>query len=147
MTSSKHFALIGGAAMLGMGIASFVPRLSVAPRKAGLPRLDIETSYGKFLGVFPLNIFNKVALTLFGAAGVAVSQLESERPARTYARAVAFAMAPLAILGAIPRTRTLFGKWPLFGAEVAAHGVFAALGALAGFKSNGVRPKERRATR
>ncbi|NVB81360.1 MAG: DUF4383 domain-containing protein [Kofleriaceae bacterium] len=144
MTSSKTFALVGGAAMLGMGIASFVPQLSVAPRKAGLPRLDIETSYGKFLGVFPLNVFNKVALTVFGAAGIAVSQLESERPAMLYARAVAFAMGPLAVLGAIPRTRTLFGKWPLFGAEVVAHGAFAAAGAVTGFRGNGVRQRARR---
>lgn len=143
MTSSKTFALVGGAAMLGMGIASFIPQLSVSPRAAALPRLEIETSYGKFLGLFPLNVFNKVALTLFGAAGIAASRMDSERPARLYARAVAFAMGPLAVLGAIPQTRTLFGTWPLFGAEVAAHGTFAALGALTGFRKNNVRARAR----
>ena len=55
-------------------------------------------------------------------------------PLKVDAQTVAFSMAPLAILGAIPRTRTLFGYWPLFGAEVSTHGAFAALSAYAGFR-------------
>ncbi|MDB4960542.1 MAG: hypothetical protein JWP01_541 [Myxococcales bacterium] len=122
--------------MLAMGLASFIPQLSTSPRRARLPRLKVQTSYGKFLGLFPLNVFNKTALTLFGVAGVLASRATSEKPARIFARAVAIAMGPLAILGAIPQTRTLFGMWPLFGAEVAAHGTYAAIGAKVGF-SNG----------
>jgi hypothetical protein len=136
MKSTKQFALIGGSTMLAMGLASFIPQLSTTPRRAKLPRLKVQTSYGKFLGIFPLNVFNKTALTLFGVAGVLASQAKDEKPARIFARAVAFAMGPLAILGVIPRTRTLFGMWPLFGAEAATHGAFAAIGAKVGF-SNG----------
>lgn len=134
MTSNtKRFALIGGMTMLGMGVTAFVPALSTPPRTARLPRLKVEASYGKFLGVFPLNVFNKAALTLFGVAGVIASQARSEKPAQVFARVVAFAMGPLALLGAIPRTKTLFGVLPLFGAEVAAHGTFAAVAAKVGF--------------
>lgn len=134
MLDDKQFALVGGGAMLGMGLAAFVPALSTEPREAGLPKLDVETSYGKFLGIFPLNIFNKTALTAFGVAGVLSALAKTDRPARLFAQTVAIVMGPLAVLGAIPRTRTLFGTWPLFGAEVASHGVFAALGALFGFR-------------
>lgn len=132
----KRFALIGGTTMLTMGAASFIPQLSTPPRKAHLPRLKVKTSYGKFLGLFPLNVFNKTALCLFGIAGIVASRARSDRPARLYAKAVAISMGPLAILGLIPRTKTLFGVWPLFGAEVVTHGTFAAMGARAGF-SNG----------
>lgn len=139
MTSNtRQFALVGGVTMLSMGLASLIPQLSTPPRKARLPRLKVETSYGKFLRVFPLNVFNKAALTLFGVAGILASQARTEKPARVFARAVAFAMGPLALLGVIPRTKTLFGMWPLFGAEVAAHGTFAAIGAKVGF-TNGRR--------
>jgi hypothetical protein len=135
----KKFALIGGSTMLAMGLAAFIPQLNTPPRKAKLPRLKVDTSYGKFLGVFPLNVFNKTALVLFGAAGILASRARTENAARIYARAVALAMGPLAILGVIPKTKTLFGMWPLFGAEAAAHGTFAALGARAGFANGHAR--------
>lgn len=120
--------------MLALGLAAFIPALSRTAEEAELPPLKVDASYGQFLGIFPLNIFNKAALVLFGAAGILASRSESETPALVYARTVAFSMAPLAILGAIPRTQTLFGYWPLFGAEVSTHGAFAALGAYAGFR-------------
>ena len=134
MTSkTRQFALIGGVTMLSRGLASVIPQLSTPPREARLPRLKVETSYGKFLRIFPLNVFNKAALTLFGVAGILASRARTEKPARGFARAVAIAMGPLALLGVIPRTETLFGMLPLFGAEVAAHGTFAAIGAKVGF--------------
>lgn len=101
--------------------------------QARLPKLKVETSYGKFLRIFPLNVFNKAALTLFGVAGILASRARTENPARGFSRAVAIAMGPLALLGVIPRTETPFGMLPLFGAEVAAHGTFAAIGAKVGF--------------
>jgi hypothetical protein len=133
---AKDFARVGGILMLGMGATALAfPRLSRPPRDAGLPPLRVETSYGKFVDLFPLNIFNKSALIAFGIAGILSSSLEKrDRPLSTfYSRAVFYAMAPLAILGAIPQTRTLFGLWPLYGGEVGTHGLFAALGAYFGF--------------
>jgi hypothetical protein len=131
--TARDFAKLGGASMLAMGLASWIPSLSQSAESARLPALRVQTSYGKFLGLFPLNVFNKSALCLFGIAGVLASRAPSERAAVNYARAVAIAMGPLAVLGAIPRTRTLFGYWPLFGNEVLTHGNFAALGTYFGF--------------
>jgi hypothetical protein len=135
--NARKFALAGGASMLAMGLTSLAfPTLSQSPREAGLPLLRVKKSYGKYLGLFPLNIFNKSALTVFGLAGI-LSYLADQRGGRPvttyYSRTVFFAMAPLAVMGAIPKTRTLFGLWPLFGGEVVAHGLFAALGGYFGF--------------
>lgn len=129
------FAFWGGALMLAMGFFSLIPALSLTPGEAFLPPLLVETSYGAFLEAFPMNIFNKLALLVFGLAGVAVSY----SPARAlplsikWSQAVFVTMGLLAVLGLIPRTQTLFGYWPLFGGEVWAHGAFAALGAYFGY--------------
>ncbi len=121
--------------MLLMGLASLVPAFSLTPFEAYLPPLLLETSYGAFLGNFPMNIVNKGALIAFGLVGIAVSY----SPARSlplaikWSQAVFVVMGVAAILGLIPRTSTFFGYWPLFGGEVLAHGIFAALGAYFGY--------------
>lgn len=129
----KRFAFVAGVIMLLMGVIALVP--SMVGSTAGLPPLNVETSYGLFLGYFPMNIFNKVALITFGVLGIWVS---SERftnlPASIYySRWVFMVMGVLTILGAIPQTNTLMGYWPLFGKDVAEHAVFAILGAYFGY--------------
>lgn len=130
----RKFALFGGALMLLMGAVSLIPALYDYPA-AMLPALKIENSYGLFLGIFPMNIFNKVALIVFGAAGIIVSQLATTAlPASVkWSRWVFGVMGVAAVLGLFPQTETLYGYWPLFGAEVWTHGVFAVLGAYFGF--------------
>lgn len=129
------FAFWGGSVMLVTGILSLLPALSVSPFEAGLPSLLVESSYGAFLGLFPMNAFNKVALIAFGLAGIAVSY----SPARAlplsikWSQAVFVVMGIVAVLGMIPRTNTLFGYWPLFGGEVIVHSLFAVLGAYFGY--------------
>lgn len=130
----RRFALIGGILMLVMGVLAFVPALS---RDAGivLPALKVTNSYGAFLGFFPMNIFNKIALIGFGAAGIfAATRAATSLPASIrWSRIVFAVMGVLAILGMIPATNTLFGYWPLFSGEIVAHGVFAVLGAYFGY--------------
>lgn len=129
------FAFWGGLVMLAMGMLALLPYLSDSPGVAGYPPLLVETSYGAFLSLFPMNIFNKLALIVFGLAGIAVSY----SPARAlplsikWSQAVMVVMGVAAVLGLIPRTNTLFGYWPLFGGEVLVHGIFAALGAYFGY--------------
>lgn len=163
--NSRKFALIGGGVMLAMGVLALIPQFydTVADQGAALPPLNVETSYGLTFGIFPMNVFNKVALILFGLAGIAASREKSSIPGgvtRTtpngttvvggngwstpvvgeveassvlWSRVVAVMMGTLAVLGLIPATNTLFGTWPLFGAEAGAHAVFAVLGAVFGF--------------
>jgi hypothetical protein len=167
MMNTRKFAWVGGILMLAMGVLSLVPGLyqSLAADGALLPPLSVETSYGLSFGIIPMNIFNKIALILFGLSGIAASRERDIVPrdvTRTtpngttvvggngwstpvvddpqsssvlWSRVVAVMMGTLAVLGMIPATNTLFGTWPLFGSEVAAHAVFAVLGAFFGFSN------------
>jgi hypothetical protein len=130
----KKFALIGGILMLVMGVASLLPMLYQG-YNGDLPPLQLETSYGLFLGVFAMNIANKLALIVFGIGGIFAGTASTTNLPKSilWSRLVLFVMGAAAILGAIPQTNTLYGYWPLFGAEVWMHGIFAILGAYFGF--------------
>ncbi len=129
----KKFALIGGIIMLAMGIISLIPQMVGSVQV--LPPLLIEQSYGLFLGLFAMNILNKVALILFGLAGIySASKKFSNLPASIkFSRWTFGLMGALAILGLIPQTNTLFGYWPLFGNVIWLHAAFAVIGAYFGF--------------
>ncbi len=129
----KRFALIGGIIMLAMGLFSLIPQLVGSAQ--GLPALYVEQSYGLFLGLFPMNVLNKVALIIFGLAGIyAANKKFTNLPASIkFSRWTFFVMGPLAILGLIPQTNTLFGYWPLFGNDIWLHAAFAVVGAYFGF--------------
>jgi hypothetical protein len=129
----RKYALVGGLIMLVMGLVALIPSLSTFAD--WLPRLRVEASYGLFLGYFPMNIFNKAALIIFGLAGIAAAYMPgTSLPASIrWSRWVFYVMGAAAILGFIPSTNTLAGIWPLFGNEIWAHGLFAVLGAYFGY--------------
>ncbi|MBS1960441.1 MAG: DUF4383 domain-containing protein [Bdellovibrionales bacterium] len=131
----RKFALVSGIVMLLMGVLSLIPTLSTDPFTSELPLLDVNTSYGLFLGLFPMNIFNKVALIVFGLIGISAASGEQTSLPRSilYAKAVFFVMGALAILGMIPATNTLGGRWPLFAGTMWEHLVFALVGGYFGF--------------
>ena len=130
----RRYALFGGIVMLALGLIAFIPQLSSFSDSA-LPVLKVENSYGLFLGLIPMNIFNKLALILFGAAGImaAEARFTSLPMSIWWSRAVFVVMGVLAVLGLFPATNTLMGYWPLFRGEVVVHAVFALLGAYYGF--------------
>lgn len=127
----KQFAFGSSIIFLLMGLSSLIFPGAID----SLPTLKIETSYGLFLGIFPMNIFNKIALISFGIGGLrAASDKFASLPLSIfYSRAVLFVMGLAALLGIIPQTNTFFGYWPLFGNEVYTHGLFAILGGYFGF--------------
>lgn len=129
----RAFALYGGIFMLVFGLVALIP--SMVGSAASLPPLDLEASYGLFLGTFPMNIVNKLALIAFGAAGIFASRVPGrELPASIlWSRIVLVVMGVGAILGLFPQTNTFFGYWPLFGNEVGFHALFAVLGGYFGF--------------
>ena len=127
----RRFAMWSGVLMLAIGIISLIPNLSQS--SATLPALKLDTSYGLFLGLFAMNIMNKAALIAFGFWGMMAARAPSLNSPITFSRTVAIVMGAAAVLGLIPQTRTFFGYWPLFGAEVVMHAAFAALGTYFGF--------------
>lgn len=131
--NAKNFALVGGIVMLVVGALSLIPAFTGLA--FGLPILKIETSYGLFLGVFPLNIVNKAILIGFGLWGVAAAS----DPVLSLPRSVSFSRwvfmlsAVFVVLGLFPQTNTLFGYAPLFGASVWLHAVMALVGGVFGY--------------
>jgi hypothetical protein len=131
--NAKNFALVGGVVMLVVGALSLIPAFSGVA--FGLPILRVEASYGLFLGIFPLNVVNKlimVALGLWGIAAASDPALAVPRSV-TYARTVFVLAGAFAVLGLFPQTNTLFGIAPLFGAGMWLHAVIALTAGLFGY--------------
>lgn len=147
--SPKNYALFGGALMVILGALAFVPNLNQAPLEAGLPSLLVENSYGFFLGLFAMNIFNKAAMIVIGLWGIAASRAPTTSLPRSvqWSRWVFGILGVLAVLGAIPQTNTLYGYVPLFGAMIGLHAVFAVLGAYFGFALTAKAHKENESLR
>lgn len=133
--NAKNFALVGGVVMLVIGALSLIPAFSGLA--FGLPILRIETSYGLFLGVFPLNIVNKAILIGLGLWGIAAASDPAISVARsiTFARSVCWLSALFVVLGLFPQTNTFFGYAPLFGAGIWLHAVMALAGGIFGYSA------------
>lgn len=138
--TTRKFALGAGLVYVMLGIAALVPQLST--HSVTLPPMRLDESYGLFVGIFPMNIVNKLALLAFGVAGILVARASehSERNAKRWARTVAFTMGAAALLGVFPPTQTFFGLWPLWGPEAALHAVNALVAAVFGFNLLGRLP-------
>lgn len=128
------FSFWSGLTLFIIGVLSFVPALS--PGTDSLPVLYVEDSYGLFLGMFAMNIFNKVVLIFFGLLGmIASSDVTNTSLPKSifYSRFLFFTMGLLSILGMFPQTNTMYGYWPLYGNEVWLHAIFAVFGAYFGY--------------
>ena len=131
--NAKNFALVGGIVMLVIGALSLIPAFTGLA--FGLPILKIETSYGLFLGIFPLNIVNKAILIGFGLWGIAAASdpVLSLPRSISFSRWVFMISVVFAMLGLFPQTNTLFGYAPLFGAAIWLHAVMALVGGIFGY--------------
>ena len=130
----KKFASVFGTACLAVGVLSLVPSLTGAT--AGLPELQLPYSYGNFLGLFPLNIVNKLMLLALGVLGITSASAKFNALPRSigYARLVMGLTLSMGLLGLFPQTNTFFGYWPLFGtANVTSSLLFAAVSGFFGY--------------
>lgn len=131
MIASKNFAFYGGIALLALGLISAIPGL--VGSMEGLPTLNLNASYGRFLDQFPMNIVNKVVLSVAGIAGILVSRKNDPQAWVNYSRTIFFAMGALALLGIPAATNTLGGYYPLFGNVILVNALFALIGGYCGF--------------
>lgn len=131
--NAKNFALVGGIVMLVLGALSLIPAFTGL--SFGLPILKVETSYGLFLGIFPLNIINKAILIGLGLWGIAAASDPALSIPRsiTFARTVCWLTGIFAVMGLFPQTNTVFGFVPLFGAGIWLHSVMALVGGIFGY--------------
>ena len=133
----RKYALFGGIFFLAMGIAAFIPGLfQYADETTNLPALNLNTSYGLFLGFLPMNIVNKLLLIVLGCWGIAASQAPGTSLPRSivWSRWVFGISGVLAVLGLLPNTNTMFGYWPLFSWNVATSGVISLVAAYFGYR-------------
>ena len=128
--SVQTFARIFGIVFLLVGIAGFVPGLTVPHTH---PDVTVTSGLGLVFGLFPVNILHNLTHILFGIWGLVAAR--SIGGSRGYARAVAIAYALLAVMGLIAAARlyTTFGLIPLYGHDVWLHVLLAAGGAYFGF--------------
>lgn len=130
--ASRNFALYGGILLLAMGILSFI----MPGDMSFLPALKLNTSYGLFLGLFPMNIINKLVVSLVGISGIVIANKDSMSAWVNYNWFVFFAMGVLAILGMFEQTNTLGGYYPLFDGVIGVNGLFAIAAGLCAYASS-----------
>lgn len=145
----RWFALWGGTIMVLLAICSFFfpgPRFS----SDVLPALVVETNYGLFIGLFPMNLISKTVIMLLGLIGIwCVLEDSALSLPRSiwYSRFVCVFMLVLAALGLFSPTHTLFGYWPLFGNQVWSHAVIALVAGFYGFSLTSRVPADRTGSR
>jgi hypothetical protein len=125
----QTFAKVFGIVYLIIGILGFIPGL-VQPMVGG-PDLAVEAGYGRFLGIFPVNLIHNLVHIGVGVWGILAAR--SIPRSVTYARAVAVLFGVLFLLGIIPATNTLFGLAPIYGIDAWLHLLSAAIAAYFGF--------------
>jgi hypothetical protein len=127
--STRYFSLVLGIIFLLVGIAGFVPGLMHSPEPAA--DVEVTQSFGRLMGLFPVNALHNVVHIIFGIWGIAAYR--SYTGARGYSKAVAIIYAVLTIMGLIPGLNTTFGLIPLYGHDIWLHAVIAIAAAYFGF--------------
>jgi hypothetical protein len=98
----------------------------------------MDHGYGLALGMLPVNTLHNVVHLLFGVLGLAA--FAGMFSTRGYAQLVAVAYLLLAVLGLLPATSTTFGLIPIYGADVALHGLIGLAAAYFGFMAPATLP-------
>lgn len=129
--SAKKFALYGGVIMFFLGLLSLFPGLEGS--SIDLPDIKVEVSYGRFLGLFPMNVFNKIILIIFGISGIVAGRVTDSSYSIHFSRVVFFFMGTVTFFGFYNATNTLNGYMPLFSGDIVLHGVLAVIGGICGF--------------
>jgi hypothetical protein len=129
MTQVQGFARIFGIIYVVVGILAFIPGLTQP--LVDTTGLAVSAGYGRFLGLFPVNMIHNLVHLGVGIWGILAAR--SFMSSVAFAKVTAILFAILAILGIIPATNTLFGLAPLYGIDVVLHALTAAVSAYFGF--------------
>ena len=126
----RRFALFAGVQFVLFGLLGFLPGVTQSP-PAGAPPLAVDAGYGMLLGLLPVNILHN--LFHVGSGVLALVASRSFSNARLFARGLAVVYGLLTVLGLIPGLNTTFCLIPIYGFDVAYHGLLAAAAAYFGF--------------
>lgn len=128
--NARHFALIFGIVYTIVGVAGFLPPLLTAP-EATSPAVNVDSLYGRLLGIFPVNILHTLFHLGTGLWGLYAAK--SLARSVTFSKALAVIYIVLGVMGLIPGLNTVFGLIPLYGHDVWLHLGTAAIAAYFGF--------------
>jgi hypothetical protein len=122
----KRFTAVMGWIFLIIGVLGFVPDLLTAPHVSD-PNLAATDSYGRFLGLFPVNSLHNIVHLFFGVWALTASK--DIIAARRFCKANAVIYGVLAIMGMIPGLNTVFGLVPVHSHDIWLHaGIAVATG-------------------
>lgn len=127
---TRRFALVWGILFLVIFASSVVPGM-LQPPAAGDPDMQMNSMYGRALGLFPVNLLHDGVHLIFGIWGLLAYR--SFGAAKTYARVTAVIYAVFVIMGLVPSLNTTFGLVPLFSHDVWLHIVLGLGAAYFGF--------------
>ena len=128
--SIRKFALVWGILFLVIFASGVVTGLLQPPGMTD-PPMQMDTMYGRALGLFPVNLLHDVVHLLFGIWGLLASR--SDDAAKTFAKTTAIVYALFTVMGLVPGLDTTFGLVPLFSHDVWLHLLLAAPAAYFGF--------------
>lgn len=128
--NARHFALVLGIVYTIVGVTGFIPALIQAPEVTA-PTVNVDTLYGRLLGLFPVNILHTIVHLATGLWGLFAAK--SLTSSITFAKALAVIYIVLAIMGFIPGLNTVFGLIPLHGHDIWLHAGTAVIAAYFGF--------------
>jgi len=133
MAAVRRFALIFGIVFLVVGIAGFIPGLTMPHEH---PDVRVTSFLGLELRLFAVNVLHNIVHLLFGVWGIAASR--SIDGGRVYAKGVAIIYAILTVMGFITAGNlyTTFGLIPLYGNDIWLHALLAIVAAYFGFRSH-----------
>lgn len=119
----EKFALITGAVVGSTGLMGMISPLR-KPMVENAQNMKLNKGYTKILGAVPTNdLFNFVRLGI-GITGILASR--KRESSVIFNRIVAGNYALMAMMGVIPKTKTMFGLMPIFGGNVWLHAGTAA---------------------
>jgi hypothetical protein len=139
--NTRTFAMVWGILFLVIFASGVVPGM-LQPPAPGDPHIQMDSMYGRALGLFPVNLLHNVVHLIFGVSGLIASR--SWDAAKTYARITAVVYAMFVVMGLVPGLDTTFGLVPLFGHDVWLHVILAAGAAYFGFVHRDDRADARR---
>jgi hypothetical protein len=124
----RYFALIMGMLFVMAGVGGFLPLITTDP-PTDAHHLEVDTSYGYLLGLYPINLIHNLVHLTLGILGIAAYR--SFEQARLYARGLCLLLTVFTILGVVAPTG--FGVMPLFGHDIWLHGLEAIAAGYLGF--------------
>jgi hypothetical protein len=139
LMKAPGFARVIGVIFLFAGALGFAP-WATSPAPLSAEYINLAGHYGFVFGLFPVNDAHDLIHILLGGWGVLASF--AFRPSVVYLRSIAVLYAVLVLLGLIPITNTLFGAVPIYGWDIALHGIVAVVAIYGGFGAGSIQPEE-----